>query len=155
VELQPSGYPFRLAGEDSPIALLTDDIELFQAYAREQWAGIYVKKGDYLFDQLVFPDFAFKVTDAQPKQGRISLSTRFILKRKTLTEEKRLKVHFSDVVGQNEAKNKCLIIKKYLENPEVFGVGAKKHSFLWFPRHRKNYAGSGFSQRNKCTILFD
>jgi AAA family ATPase len=133
VELQPSGYPFRLAGEDSPIALLTDDIELFQAYAREQWAGIYIKKGDYLFDQLVFPDFAFKVTDAQPKQGRISLSTRFILKRKPLTEEKRLKVHFSDVVGQSEAKNKCLIIKKYLENPEIFGEWAPKNILFYGP----------------------
>ncbi|MEM3526598.1 MAG: hypothetical protein QXV37_04205, partial [Candidatus Jordarchaeaceae archaeon] len=117
LELQPSGYPFRIAGEDSPIALLTDDTELFQAYAREQWAGIYVRKGDYLFDQLVFPDFAFKITDAQPKEGRISFATRFILKKKPLTVENRPKVYFADVVGQNEAKNKCLIIKKYLENP--------------------------------------
>ena len=133
VELQPSGYPFRLAGEDSPIALLTDDNELFQAYAREQWAGTYVKKGDYLFDQLVFPDFAFKVTDAQPSQGKISFSTRFILKRKTLTEEKKLKVHFSDIVGQREAKNKCLIIKKYLENPEAFGEWAPRNILFYGP----------------------
>ncbi len=131
VELQPSGYPFRLAGEDSPIALLTDDIELFQAYAREQWAGIYVKKGDYLFDQLVFPDFAFKVTDAQPNQGKISFSTRFNLKKNPLTEEKRLKVHFSDIVGQNEAKNKCLIIREYLKNPKAFGEWAPRNILFY------------------------
>ncbi|MGQ9719852.1 MAG: AAA family ATPase [Candidatus Jordarchaeum sp.] len=135
VELQPSGYPFRIAGEDSPIALLTDDVELFQAYAREQWAGIYIKKGDYLFDQLVFPDFAFKVSDTHPNQGRISFSTRFILKRKPLIQEKRLKVHFSDIVGQSEAKNKCLIIKKYLEKPEAFGD--------WAPRNILFYGSPG------------
>lgn len=133
VELQPSGYPFRIVGEDSPIALLTDDIELFQAYAREQWAGIYVKKGDYLFDQLVFPDFAFKVSDAQPKQGRISFATRFILKKKTFTEEKRPKIHFSDIIGQSQAKNKCLIIKRYLENPEAFGDWAPRNILFHGP----------------------
>ncbi|MEM2957003.1 MAG: AAA family ATPase [Candidatus Jordarchaeaceae archaeon] len=133
VELQPSGFPFRLVGEEPPIALLTDDTELFQAYAREQWAGICVKKGDYLFDQLVFPDFAFKVSDAQPARGRIGFSTRFILKRKPLSEEKRPSIRFSDVIGQNEAKSKCLIIKKYLENPKAFGDWAPRNILFYGP----------------------
>ena len=37
------------------------DKVLFEQYAREQWLGTIVKEGNYLFDQKIIPDFAFKV----------------------------------------------------------------------------------------------
>ncbi len=60
--LVPVGYPLR-AQEDHAPYLSTDDPSLFQHYARSQWIGIIVQKDNFVFDSLLFPDYAFRCLD--------------------------------------------------------------------------------------------
>ena len=71
--LLPVGYPLR-AGEEAPF-LTTDDPTLFQHYARSQWLGLIVKKGNFLFDSLLFPDYAFRVVTVEPEESQITKYT--------------------------------------------------------------------------------
>jgi AAA family ATPase len=132
--LKPIGYPLRVIGEGKSPQLITDDSELFRAYATDQWNGTKVKKGTFLFDQYMYPDFAFKVVYCEPKQGRITHNTKiilesvdgFILKRKT-------GINFGDIIGQQLAKEKCDVIKKYLLHPDKFGEWAPKNILFYGP----------------------
>jgi len=134
IELEPLGYPLRAAGEEGETVLTTDNPEIFQAYAREQWGGLYVKKGDLLFDRSLFPDFAFKIVEMAPSEGQITNRTVFKLSRRRRPEVHGLaKISFSDVVGQERAKRKCMIIKRYLEEPEFFKEWAPKAVLFYGP----------------------
>lgn len=134
VELEPLGYPLREMGEDKEVILTVDNPEVFQAYAREQWDGLYVKRGDLLFDRSLFPDFAFKVVDMMPSEGQITNKTIFKVIKKAGRHAIRLpKVTLEDVIGQRKAKEKCMIIKKYLERPEDFGEWAPKTVLFYGP----------------------
>ncbi|MBS7247402.1 MAG: AAA family ATPase, partial [Candidatus Freyarchaeota archaeon] len=134
VELEPLGYPLREVGEEKETTLVVDNPEVFQAYAREQWDGLYIRKGDLLFDRSLFPDFAFKITDMIPSEGQITGKTIFkVIKKAERRAIKLPKVTLADVVGQKRAKEKCLIIKRYLEQPENFGEWAPKAVLFYGP----------------------
>jgi len=134
VELEPLGYPLREIGEEKETILTVDNPEVFQAYAREQWDGLYIKRGDLLFDRSLFPDFAFKVTDMTPSEGQINSRTIFkVIKRPERHAVRLPRVTLADVVGQRKAKEKCLIIKRYLEQPENFGEWAPKTVLFYGP----------------------
>ena len=60
VVLKGVGYPFNFALMEGSNLEISDKV-LFEQYAREQWLGTIVKEGNYLFDQKIIPDFAFKV----------------------------------------------------------------------------------------------
>ncbi|MCS4540808.1 MAG: AAA family ATPase [Euryarchaeota archaeon] len=99
--------------------------------------GQVVKKGDYLFDQRIFPDFAFEVIEVHPSERpvRITSSTSIRLigvKRKPKwTVEIKSNVTFNDIIGLDHVKRKCRIIMKYLENPEVFGEWAPRNILFY------------------------
>lgn len=134
VVIRPVGYPLRAIGEGKSPILTTDDEELFRTYAVEQWSGTKVKKGTFLFDQYMFPDFAFKVIEVIPSEGHITPETviKLVPYRKT-KKIKPKKIKFSDVIGQDRAKNKCKIVKRYLENPREFGEWAPKNILFYGP----------------------
>ena len=78
VVLQSIGYPFLCNLVENP-KIEIFDTELFELYAREQWAGYTVKEGSFLFDQKLLPDFAFKVIKAHPDDSRITQNTSILL----------------------------------------------------------------------------
>ena len=67
VVLEPAGFPIRVSSENVKVS--ADDPVLFNIYARDQWIGEIVKEGDYLFDNSILPDYAFKVISTYPKEG--------------------------------------------------------------------------------------
>ncbi len=122
VVLQSIGYPFLCNLVENP-KIEIFDTELFELYAREQWAGYTVKEGSFLFDQKLLPDFAFKVIKAHPDDSRITQNTSILLMEvEEVREVKKVESNFkmSDVIGQDRAKTKCKIITKYLQEPETF-----------------------------------
>lgn len=134
VVLRPVGYPLRTVEEGRSPEITTDDAELFSAYATDQWNGTLVKKNSFLFDQYIYPDFAFKVVSCTPKEGHITYKTKIILE--TTVKPKsfsRIKVSSDDIIGQTKAKEKCLIIKKYLLEPAKFGEWAPKNVLFYGP----------------------
>jgi len=136
VVLKPVGYPLRSISDDRPTAITTDNLRLFEAYAKEQWSGFYVKEGDFLFDQFMYPDFAFEVVKVSPRSGgRISSKTKIQLEVSNVSPIVREipKVKFSDVIGHEKAKSKCKIIQKYLKHPEKFGEWAPKNILFYGP----------------------
>ncbi|MHA1972372.1 MAG: AAA family ATPase [Candidatus Hodarchaeales archaeon] len=135
--LKPIGYPLR-AGEELTPFLTTDDPSLFQQYARSQWVGLVVKKGNYLFDSLLFPDYAFRAVAVEPNESQITETTTIILEQEQV-ENKSLSVKietvtFSDIIGQMEAKEKCSIIAKFLSKESLMNsVWAPRNILFWGP----------------------
>ena len=129
VVLKPIGYPLKTAGDsDSPI-LKTNHPELFQAYALEMWLGQIAKVGTYLFDQYIFPDYAFQVIKTRPNiSGKISIATKIkLLELNKPIKKIEEKISFDDIIGNEEAKRKCKVIMKYLDEPDLFSD--------WIPRN--------------------
>jgi AAA family ATPase len=110
------------------------DEKLFEIYAKEQWMGNTISVGDYLFDQRIIPDFAFKVIKVIPR-GEVTITedTRIRLKGDERREIKGIRYTFSDIVGHSEVKKKCKIIIKYLRNPNTFGEWAPKNVLFYGP----------------------
>ncbi|MBQ6099432.1 MAG: AAA family ATPase [Methanobrevibacter sp.] len=120
---------------------MDEDIEitnkdLFEEYAREQWLGLVVCENSHLFDQKIIPDYGFEIVTAKPNNSIISEKTRI----KIITDElNKLKdntkiksnLHLSDIIGQENAKNKVKVITKYLESPETFGPWAPKNILFY------------------------
>ena len=112
------------------------DARLFELYAREQWYGEEVNPGCYLFDRRLYPDYAFQVVRAYPRNSVVGLQTTIKVEQKV--EGKKgvsYDVSFDDVVGQENAKRKVKIVEKYLQDPEGFG--------RWAPRNILFYGVSG------------
>src|SRR5660397_197118 len=63
VTVKPAGYPLKGMFHEYPEP---SELDVFEFYAREQWNGFIVRKGDFLFDRRMFPDFAFKVIEVEP-----------------------------------------------------------------------------------------
>lgn len=121
-------------GEGTAPSLTTDDTKLFQAYAVDQWNGMKVRKGSFLFDQYMFPDFAFEVTDTFPAEGHITSETMVQLDQaQKQILPKAPEVGFSDIVGQERAKEKCKIVQQYLKDPEKFGEWAPRNILFFGP----------------------
>ncbi len=127
VVVKPAGYPLKGMFHEYPEPC---ELDVFEFYAREQWNGFVVKKGDFLFDRRMFPDFAFKVVNVEPENSEIGKNTKFVVEdydSDFFVSEKRSEVTFSNIIGQEKAKQKCKLIESYLKNPEKFGE--------WLPRN--------------------
>lgn len=134
VILRPVGYPFEFN-------LMDEDLEitnkaLFEEYAREQWLGLVVCENSHLFDQKIIPDYGFEIVSAKPNNSIISEKTKI----KIITDELDAKkdenkvksnIFLSDIVGQENAKNKVKVITRYLEDPESFGSWAPKNILFY------------------------
>ncbi|NPA62412.1 MAG: AAA family ATPase [Methanococci archaeon] len=133
VVIEPAGFPIKMGSEN--VSVSAEDPVLFNIYARDQWIGEIVKEGDYLFDNSIIPDYAFKVLSTYPKDGgMITSETVFKLQTpKKVIRTQFKKAKFSEIVGQEEAKKKCRIIMKYLEDPELFGDWAPKNVLFYGP----------------------
>ena len=134
VILKPVGYPFEFNLMDENIEITNK--ELFEEYAREQWLGLVVRENSHLFDQKIIPDYGFEIIKAKPNNSIISENTKIKLITDELDakkEDKKFKsnIRLSDIVGQNNAKNKVKVITKYLENPEKFGPWAPKNILFY------------------------
>jgi len=134
VVVKPAGYPMRGMLQEYPEF---SEPDVFEYYAQEQWQGVTAKKGDYLFDKRMFPDFAFKIIDVRPDESVISRMTTFVIEeieldRITIGEDG---IGFEDVIGQGVAKEKCRLIERFLREPEKFG--------RWAPRNVLFHGPSG------------
>jgi AAA family ATPase len=134
VVLQPIGYPFICNLVETP-KIEVFDKELFELYAQEQWEGFTAKEGSYLFDQKLLPDYAFKVIKAHPNDSKITSNTSILLVEITKESDDFHKIETSlkieDVVGQEQAKIKCKIIMKYLQDPDKFKEWAPKNVLFY------------------------
>ncbi|MCK4849582.1 MAG: AAA family ATPase, partial [Candidatus Heimdallarchaeota archaeon] len=135
--LTPVGYPLR-GDEPAPPHLTTDDPSLFEHYAQSQWAGLVVKKGTFLFDSLLFPDYAFRAVNVEPDESQITKKTRIQLYTKRNIEPKTLirneQVRYTDIIGQDSAKEKCRVIGKFLNSKELMrSPWAPKNILFWGP----------------------
>lgn len=134
VVLQPVGYPFICNLVETP-KIEVFDKELFELYAQEQWEGFTAKEGSYLFDQKLLPDYAFKVIKAHPDESKITPNTSILLVEVLKESEDFQKIEtelkIDDVVGQDQAKTKCKIIMKYLQDPEKFKEWAPRNILFY------------------------
>ena len=76
VTIKPAGYPLKGMFNEYPEPC---ELDVFEFYAKEQWNGLIVKKGDFLFDRRMFPDFAFRVIEAEPDNSEIGTNTKFVV----------------------------------------------------------------------------
>lgn len=134
--LKPEGYPLSGMMDEYPVI---ENRDVFEFYAREQWNGYVARKGDYLFDRRMFPDFAYRIIDVEPAESMIGNSTSIIVTEEEnglpSSAEIKSSVVFEDVIGQELAKQKCRLIERFLEEPERFGK--------WAPRNILFYGPSG------------
>jgi len=135
IVLQSIGYPFSFHLMESPKLEILDK-SLFEHYAREQWVGTIAKEGSYLFDQKILPDFGFKILKAYPNNSMIGETTSIVLVDENEKIKQEVKVdnsnlRINDVIGQDEAKNKCKVIMEYLKSPEKFGQWAPRNILFY------------------------
>ena len=134
VVLKPVGYPFEFNLMDEDIEITNKD--LFEEYARDQWLGLVVRENSHLFDQKIIPDYGFEIIKAKPNNSIISETTRIKLISDELENKKKetsikSDILISDIVGQENAKNKVKVITKYLEDPGKFGPWAPKNILFY------------------------
>ena len=134
VVLKAVGYPFDFSLMENDFEIT--NLKLFEEYAREQWLGLEVNENSYLFDQKIIPDYGFEIVTAKPIGSRISEKTEIKLiheENNKLSDEIKVdnKIKLSDIVGQQNAKNKIKVLIKYLENPEKFGPWAPKNILFY------------------------
>lgn len=137
--IKNAGFPMITGYEENPII---KNKELFEKYVKEQWVGMNVKKGDYLFDKYISPGFAFKAVIVEPENSIITESTVIFLEEEIVDKideeidedyKKEYRVKFSDVIGQKFAKSKCSVIKMFLQDPDKFGDWAPKNILFYGP----------------------
>ncbi|RLF61261.1 MAG: AAA family ATPase [Thermoplasmata archaeon] len=133
LKLKPVGFPLRDSQKNYIINI--KDRKLFEIYAKEQWMGMIVKEGDYLFDQRIIPDFAFKVTRVLPRgEVMITEDTKIEVEKRKYAPFKIIPNYsFDDIIGHEKVKQKCRIIMEYLRNPKKFGEWAPKNILFYGP----------------------
>jgi AAA family ATPase len=133
VVLRPAGYPLEVNQSGNPPLRIRDE-KLFSAYCVDQWQGIKVKPADYLFDQLLLPDFAFEVVDVTPSEAHIVAETKIrLIETQEFRPSRGPQIYFADVVGHENAKAKCLIVKKYMEDPHRLAEWAPRRVLFYGP----------------------
>lgn len=135
VILRDMGYPFRVKGDPRPTGLEVDSEELFADYAREQWMGTIVRKGLYLFDRYIMPDYAFQVVEVEPEDAIVAKNTKISLQSQaSATESVPMRpITLNEVVGHEPIKRKCRLILEYLQNPLKFGEWAPRAILFYGP----------------------
>lgn len=134
VILEPVGFPIESSYIETPDIKVTNK-ELFEMYAHEQWGGYRLHKDQFIFDQKLIPDFAFRVADIRPDNSTITNNTSILVissndtKTKVTVPKRKFKI--DDVIGQTKAKNKSRIITKYLEDPDKFKGWAPKNILFY------------------------
>jgi len=144
VVVKPAGYPLKGMFHEYPEP---SELDVFEFYAREQWNGFIVKKGDYLFDRRMFPDFAFRVMNVDPENSEIGKDTKFLIEdyeADFLVPEIKSEVTFKQIIGQNRAKQKCKLIERFLSSPQKFGCWAPRNILFHGP------AGTGKTMMAKA-----
>ncbi|WP_457559383.1 AAA family ATPase [Candidatus Harpocratesius sp.] len=133
--IEPSGYPIKpFDAPDNINITINRDPKLFQAYATEQWLGLSVQVNDYIFDQLLIPDFAFKIISVEPNGAtRIGTETNILLHQETQPRPNFQKISFEEIIGNDRAKEKADIIIAYLKNPDKFGEWAPRNILFHGP----------------------
>jgi len=130
IVLKPAGYPMKTEFEYPEIS----EPRVFDYYAKEQWLGTSVRRGDYLFDRRMYPDFAFEIMNVEPRHATIGKATVIVVQDKESSiPQVAAGVRLNDVVGQKAAKKKCRLIEKYLSAPESFGRWAPKNVLFFGP----------------------
>lgn len=132
--LKPAGYPFDFTLMDDNVEIT--DTALFEQYARDQWSGLVASEDSFLFDQKIIPDYAFKIISVTPNKSIISDTTKIQIITDDIDKNKdvntiKSNLTLSDIIGQENAKNKVKIIKRYIENPESFGLWAPKNILFY------------------------
>ena len=132
VIIKPVGYPFEFNLMDEDIEIT--NTKLFEEYARDQWSGLVVREKSHLFDQKIIPDYGFEIVTAKPDNSIITEKTKI----KIITDEidktdtkVKSNLRLSDIIGQDNAKNKVKVITKYLDDPESFGPWAPKNILFY------------------------
>lgn len=125
--LKAIGYPFNFSLMETNLEINNES--LFEEYCKDQWLGLEVNEGSYLFDQKIIPDYGFEVIVANPNRSVIGENTEITIISQTENIKKEQNtlnsdIKISDVIGQDNAKNKIKVISKYLESPEKFGKWA-------------------------------
>ena len=134
VVLEAVGYPFDFNLIDDELEIT--NTELFEEYAREQWLGLNVQENSYLFDQKIIPDYGFKIITAKPNGSIISENTKIKIITENINKNKNEEktgsnIHLTDIIGQENAKNKVKVLMKYLDDPEKFGPWAPKNILFY------------------------
>ncbi|MBP2030167.1 AAA family ATPase [Methanohalophilus levihalophilus] len=154
VVIKPAGYPMCGIIDDFP---QVENPEVFECYARQQWNGYIARAGDYLFDHRMYPDFAYRIIDAQPPESIIGQFTSFIVNEE-LPEPQKIEyntdVTFEDVIGQKLARQKCKLIEKYLEKPGIFGKWAPRNVLFFGPSGTgKTMLSKALANHSKVPII--
>lgn len=152
VVIRPAGFPLKSVFHDYPEV---SEIDVFEFYARLQWGGVVAKRGDYLFDKRMFPDFAFEIVDAEPDNSVIGDATLFLVDDyNTIVPELSSDTKFDEIIGQNHAKQKCRLIERFLESPEKFGRWAPRNVLFYGPSGTgKTMMAKALSNETKAPLL--
>lgn len=162
--IEPAGYPFRAIGSDQAPGIVVDDPDLFQKYCAEQWSSMFVDVGTFLFDAYLFPDYAFQVMAVKPFAGKVGPDTKILLRNRVQAITSTISpVSLAEVVGQEDAKKKCRVILKYLDNPSMFGSEWAPRNVLFhgppgtgktlLARALASEAKASFFSRNATTLI--
>ncbi len=154
--IKPAGFPIKPFDAPETIHItISKDPKLFQAYATEQWQGLAVQINDYIFDQLLLPDFAFKITGIEPITAyRIGADTEIILIQDSTPTPRFAEVSFDEIIGNTQAKEKAEIVIEYLKNPSRFGEwGPKNILFHGPPGTGKTLMARAIATSSECAFF--